>query len=106
MNPREHTLRTVELRSTVRSRIPVVPFESIARAILGPRYTLSLVICGDTLARRINKETRKKSYSPNVLSFELDADNGEIILNLRKAEREAVPSRKDPGQSSSYGLHQ
>ncbi|NBV76761.1 rRNA maturation RNase YbeY [bacterium] len=86
---KKDTLRTVELHSTVRSPIPPIPFERIARSVLGTSYSLSLVICGDTLARRINTETRKKTYSPNVLSFELDAHNGEIILNIRKAEREA-----------------
>lgn len=61
----------------------------MAREILGQRYDLSLVICGDTLARRINIESRKKTYKPNVLSFPLDTHEGEIFLNVRKAEREA-----------------
>ncbi len=61
----------------------------MARDVLGASYQLSLVICGDKLAQRINKEYRKKSYYPNVLSFELDTHEGEIFLNMRKAEREA-----------------
>jgi rRNA maturation RNase YbeY len=69
--------------------VPRIPFEDIARSILPSHYELSLVICGDTLARRINEVTRKKTYSPNVLSLPIDAHEGEIFLNLRKAEREA-----------------
>lgn len=61
----------------------------MARVVLGSSYQLSLVLCGDTLARRINIAYRKKSYYPNVLSFELDPKEGEIFLNIRKAEREA-----------------
>lgn len=68
---------------------PKLPFERIARAVLGKHYSLSIVICGDHLARRINTEYRKKTYAPNVLSFELAKNEGEIFLNLRKAEREA-----------------
>lgn len=68
---------------------PSLPFERLARAVLGKNYSLSLVICGDRLARRINTEYRKKTYAPNVLSFELAKNEGEIFLNLRKAEREA-----------------
>lgn len=68
---------------------PALPFERMARRVLGPRYSLSIVICGDTLARRINTEYRKKTYAPNVLSFPLSKTEGEIFLNLRKAEREA-----------------
>ena len=84
----------VETKVTVR-RAPFakgarrLPFEAIARSVLGAQYELSLVICGDELARRINRENRKKSYSPNVLSFPLGKLEGEIFLNIRKAEHEA-----------------
>ena len=61
----------------------------MAAHVLGTRYELSLVICGDTLAQRMNATYRKKTYKPNVLSFPLDKENGEIFLNLRCAEREA-----------------
>lgn len=61
----------------------------MARAILGRRYELSLVICGDKLARRMNQEYRKKNYKPNVLSFPLSKNEGEIFLNVRAAAREA-----------------
>ena len=66
-----------------------IPFANIARAVLGNTYELSLVICGDTLARRMNAEHRKKTYKPNVLSFPISKTDGEIFLNVRKAEREA-----------------
>ena len=73
-----------------------IPFEAIARSVLGAQYELSLVICGDELARRINRENRKKSYSPNVLSFPLGKLEGEIFLNIRKAEREAREYKTSP----------
>ena len=66
-----------------------IPYEKIARAILGDSYELSLVICGDTLAQRMNKEYRKKTYKPNVLSFPIATHEGEIFLNARTAAREA-----------------
>ncbi len=80
---------SIDIKTTIRGSVPRIPFEEIARSVLGGTYELSLVICGDRLARRINIETRKKKYAPNVLSFELDTAEGEIFLNLRKAEREA-----------------
>jgi probable rRNA maturation factor len=84
----------IDIRQTLR-RAPalagarLLPYGKLADSILGKRYELSLVICGDDLARRINKEYRKKTYSPNVLSFPLSMYEGEIFLNVRKAEREA-----------------
>lgn len=84
----------IDVRVTVRPRrsgghVPRIPFERIAQEVLGAKYHLSVVVCGDSLARRINTLYRKKTYAPNVLSFELDRYEGEIFLNIRKAEREA-----------------
>ena len=69
---------------------PRVSFARIAREILGPSYSLSLVMCEDTLAQKMNRLYRKKTYKPNVLSFPLSKTEGEIFLNLRKAAREAI----------------
>lgn len=69
--------------------MPRISFVEMAEAVLGSNYELSLVICGDTLAQRMNVEHRKKSYRPNVLSFPLSKTEGEIFLNLRCAAREA-----------------
>ncbi len=66
-----------------------LPFEALAKAALPKDYQLSLVICGDKLAQRMNQEYRKKTYRPNVLSFPLSKNEGEIFLNIRKAAREA-----------------
>ncbi len=77
------------LRKTVKAALPSIPFEKMATGVLGEKYELSLVICGDDLARRMNIKYRKKKYVPNVLSFPIDKNTGEIFLNVRKAEREA-----------------
>ena len=66
-----------------------IPYEAIARSVLGKKYELSLVLCGDDLARRMNRLYRKKTYRPNVLSFPLSKEEGEIFLNARAAAREA-----------------
>jgi rRNA maturation RNase YbeY len=79
---------TIDIKRTVTKSVRL-PFEAMAKAILPAGYQLSLVICGDDLARRMNQEYRKKSYKPNVLSFPLSKNEGEIFLNVRKAEREA-----------------
>lgn len=79
----------VEIRNITRGLRPRVPFEKMARAILGPQYELSLVICGDTLARSLNHTYRKKGYPANILSFPIGKKEGEVFLNIRKAEREA-----------------
>lgn len=79
-----------EITKLTRRAPPSVPFKKIAAAILPRGYKLSLVLCGDTLSQRINREYRKKDYVPNVLSFPLEHDEGEIFLNLGKAAKEAT----------------
>ncbi len=79
----------LDVRTTVRGKVPRLSYEGIARYVLGNVYQLSLVVCGDTLAQRMNKKYRKKTYRPNVLSFPLSKTEGEIFLNVRCAEREA-----------------
>ncbi len=81
--------RKVLIRETVRGTVPRIPFERVARSIFATDYELSLVVCGDALARRMNRTYRKKSYAANVLSFPLDKNTGEIFLNVRAAAREA-----------------
>jgi rRNA maturation RNase YbeY len=82
-------MNSFDIRNTTRGPVPRVAFASIAERILGSSYSLSLVLCGDTLAQRLNTAYRKKTYKPNVLSFPLSRTEGEIFLNLRCAEREA-----------------
>lgn len=81
-------MSSFDIRTTIRGPVPRIPYEAMARDVLG-RYQLSLVVCGDRLAQRMNAQYRKKNYYPNVLSFPLSKNEGEIFLNLRKAEREA-----------------
>ncbi len=79
----------MDIKRTVRHPVPSLPYEAIARSILGPTYNLSLVICSDALAKAMNVKYRHKDYSPNVLSFPYTKDEGEIFLNASCAKREA-----------------
>ncbi|OGZ05463.1 MAG: rRNA maturation RNase YbeY [Candidatus Lloydbacteria bacterium RIFCSPLOWO2_01_FULL_50_20] len=71
-----------------KGRMPVLPFLRMKGRVLGKKYVLSLVIAGDAYSQKLNRTYRKKSYVPNVLSFPLEKQSGEIVLNLRQAKRE------------------
>ena len=79
---------SVSISSTAR-RFPMLPYEDMANGILGKAYTLSLVFVGQERARKLNEKYRKKTYVPNVLSFPLDAQAGEIYITPTLAAREA-----------------
>ena len=77
------------ISSTVKKYPTHLPYQKIARAILGTSYELSLVFIGPTRARTLNETYRQKSYQPNVLSFPLSPDAGEIFICPQVARREA-----------------
>ena len=79
----------IDIKRTIRSSAPRLPYSEMKNNVLGQGYELSLVMCGDDLARKMNKQYRRKAYAANVLSFPLSKTEGEIFLNIRAAQREA-----------------
>ena len=77
------------LASKVASYPTTLPYEIIKNDILGKRYSLTLVFVGEARAKTINELSRKKTYAPNVLSFPLDINCGEIVICPKVAAREA-----------------
>lgn len=69
--------------------VPTLPYKAMADTILGKRYTLTLAFIGKTRAQKLNHAHRKASYVPNVLSFPLSDDTGEIYITPEVAKREA-----------------
>ena len=81
-------MKTVSISHTTKT-YPRHPYEAIKQAILGSSFELSLVFVGRDRARKLNQETRGKTYIPNVLSFPLSKTQGEIIIAPSTAETEA-----------------
>ena len=82
------TISTFEIASSVKS-YPAFSYAKMKDDILGKKYVLSLAFIGDTKARTLNKEHRKKDYVPNVLSFPLAKDQGEVFIAPTVAKMEA-----------------
>lgn len=76
------------ITSTIKS-YPTFSYEEIKNAILGKNYELSLAFVGTTRAQKLNIDYRKKNYVPNVLSFPLSEDCGEIFICPEIANKEA-----------------
>ncbi len=81
-------MANLHVSATSRS-YPALPYEEMKNAILGKSYELSLVFVGSKRAQAINEATRNKTYAPNVLSFPLTADAGEIFIAPLVARSEA-----------------
>lgn len=77
------------ISSTTQKKYPQLPYEAMKNDILGKAYQLSLVFVGTTKARALNKQSRGKTYIPNVLSFPLSKTTGEIYITPAVAQKEA-----------------
>ncbi|MFM2374302.1 MAG: hypothetical protein RLZZ234_297 [Candidatus Parcubacteria bacterium] len=80
---------TFVITNTTKSPLPRLPFHEIKNRILGTKYAVSVVFCGEQRAKRINEVWRQKTYVPNVLAFEVDTGSGEIYITPKVAAREA-----------------
>ncbi len=62
--------------------LPRIPFSEIKSALLGKNYNLAINFIPPTEAKDLNETYRKKDYAPNVLSFPLADNEGEIYICL------------------------
>ena len=81
---------SLTITSTLKQSYPRHAYADMVEKILGQRYELSLVFIGKKRATTLNQQDRNKSYSPNVLSFPLDAKTGEIFICPQVAVSEAA----------------
>jgi probable rRNA maturation factor len=76
------------------ARAPLVRVVASAGTIMRSRHgEVAVVLGGDTLLRRLNREYRGKDRTTDVLSFAADPDDGEslgdIAISVPMAERNA-----------------
>lgn len=87
---------TFSIAYTTKGKLPRLPFAHMKDVILGADYELSLAFVGDEESRELNIKHRGKDYIPNVLSFELDENAGEIFINPHEAKRQAPSFDRSP----------
>lgn len=61
----------------------------IKKEILKEKYSLSVNFVSPAYAQELNIKYRDKDYIPNILSFPLDKNSGEIYICLSVARSEA-----------------
>src|SRR3989344_7156248 len=78
----------LSVSNLTRRKTPAVPFARSLRTTL-PHFDVSLAFVKSERARALNQKFRKKSYVPNVLSYATDKLQGEVIICLSEAARQA-----------------
>jgi rRNA maturation RNase YbeY len=68
--------------------LPRVPFARLHKAIMGADYTLDIIFIGTKKAEEMHIDWKHKDGPANILSFPLDAQNGEIYISIAQARSE------------------
>ena len=85
-------MASFSLTQTLRKKAPLGLFRRFGVmkvAALGEAYELSVVIVGKKRMRTLNRTTRGKDYTTDILSFPLDKTAGEIVINLDACKKKA-----------------
>jgi len=93
---------TFSIRNMTKGKTPHLPFRDIKEAILGKKYSLSLVLIGSQRGRSLNEKFRNKTTIPNVLSFPLETTEGEIFITPARARTQAKKFGKTERQMIGY----
>ncbi|OHA16533.1 MAG: rRNA maturation RNase YbeY [Candidatus Taylorbacteria bacterium RIFCSPLOWO2_12_FULL_43_20] len=78
-----------QVTNTTKGKLPRLPFLQMKNAVLGKKYSLSLVFTDNKLSRKLNLKFRNKNKPANILSFALEKNLGEIFLDLTQVRCEA-----------------
>lgn len=90
------------LHTTLKGKLPRLPFSRIKEKVVGKNFAVSLVFVGPTKGRTLNRAYRGKNYIPNVLSFPLSPSSGEVFIVLEKALAEARHYNMKPNDFLMY----
>jgi rRNA maturation RNase YbeY len=78
----------VAITNLTRRPVPRFAYTKVAKTVL-PAWDISLVFIGKIRAQQLNLRLRKATYVPNVLSYALSENNGEVFICLEEASRQA-----------------
>ncbi len=81
----------ISISSTVKStpKINGVLFTNMKNKVLGKNFDLSLAFIGTKKIKTLNKKYRNKDYATDILSFNVDKNVGEVVINPDKARQKA-----------------
>lgn len=81
----------ISISSTVKSapKINGALFASMKNKVLGKNFELSLTFIGTARMKKLNFQYRKKNYVTDILSFNVDKNVGEIVINPDKSRQKA-----------------
>ncbi|MEK7614128.1 MAG: rRNA maturation RNase YbeY [Patescibacteria group bacterium] len=77
------------VRRLTKGKLPCLPFVNLKNTVLGKNYQLSVAFVGSKESKKLNKKYRGKNNPADILSFPFSKDEGEIIICLSQARKNA-----------------
>lgn len=81
--------KNLEVKRMTKGKLPSLPFVRIKNEILGKDYDLSIVFAPKKTIEDLSHQFKGNKDHKNILSFPLEKNSGEIILNLQTIRLEA-----------------
>ncbi len=81
---------TVSIQNQTKGTLPIVPFVLMKEKILGSKYELSVAFVSPKKSAELNSLYRQKDYTPDILSFPLTENSGEIVLCASQVKKNAI----------------
>lgn len=81
---------TVSIQNQTKGTLPTVPFVLMKDKILGSTYEISIAFVSPKKAAELNTLYRQKDYTPDILSFPLTENSGEMILCASQVKKNAI----------------
>ena len=83
------SLKNLEIKRMTTGKLPSLPFVRMKKEILGESYDLSIRKEKKETIEDLSQQFKGDKTHKNILSFPLDKNSGEIILNLQTIRSEA-----------------
>lgn len=75
--------KNLTVKRITKGKLPSLPFARMKDEILGKSYELSIAFVDKKTIEQMSKDFKGNKDHKNILSFPLEKNSGEIILNLQ-----------------------
>lgn len=78
-----HTTGNTSIVRTTKGKLPSLPFARVKDEILGKKFELSLAFIDLPTMKKLSREYKGDPTHTNILTFPLDSNEAEIVMNLQ-----------------------
>ncbi len=85
-----------------KGKLPSLPFLELKQAVLGKNYELSIAFVTPKISKDLNRRYRNKNKATNILSFLIDKNKGELVIDTATVKKDAPKFDKNYAEFIGY----